>query len=89
MMGWDDGGMNGIGPFMWVFMIAFWVALLALIVFLLIRLLPGSAKYGGRDGGGAGPERSEEILDRLFARGEIDEETYRSRRSALSEMRRS
>ncbi len=89
MMGWDDGRMNGIGPFMWVFMIVFWVALLALIVFLLIRLLPGGAKDGGRDGAGAGAERPEEILDRLFARGEIDEETYRSRRSALSEMRRS
>jgi uncharacterized membrane protein len=34
-------------------------------------------------------ESPEQILDRLFALGEIDEQTYRTRRTALAEMRRS
>lgn len=87
MMGWYDGDhMSGFGPVMWMFMLVFWVALIALIVFLVVKLLPG-----GRDphttSSRSPTETPEQILDRMFALGEIDEETYRSRRSALSEMR--
>ncbi|WP_255395962.1 hypothetical protein [Kineosporia sp. R_H_3] len=32
-------------------------------------------------------EQPEEMLDRLFAAGEIDEVTYRARRTALAELR--
>lgn len=89
MMGWYDGGMGGGGSVMWLLMGVFWLALIALIVFLVIRLLPGSG------GGGAGATRPDpvnespdQILDRLFALGEIDEQTYRTRRTALADMRR-
>jgi putative membrane protein len=79
--------MDGFGPVMWMFMLVFWVALIALIVFLVVKLLPmGGGPRTNRSSGG-GRESPEQTLDRMFATGEIDEETYRSRRSALSEMR--
>jgi putative membrane protein len=68
--------------FGWLFMGLFWLGLVALIVWVVVRLLPS------RDRGDAGSgQTAEEILDRRFARGEIDEETYRSQRSALIEVR--
>lgn len=87
MMGWYDGDhMGGFGPVMWMFMLVFWVALIALIVFLVVKLLPAGRDQHTRSPGGV-QETPEQILDRMLALGEIDEETYRSRRSALTEMR--
>jgi putative membrane protein len=90
MMGWYGSGMGGAGPFMWVFMGLFWIALIGLIVWLVIRLLPGSgANHRHQASVAAGPAESpEQALDRMFALGEIDEATYRSRRGALAEMRK-
>lgn len=76
------GGYGGMGGGAWAFMGIFWVALLVLIVFLVVRLLPSG---GRRDP--AGPESPEEILDRRFARGELDAEAYQAQRSALSSVR--
>jgi putative membrane protein len=90
MMGWYGSGMGGAGPFMWMFMGVFWIALIGLIIWLVVKLLPGSgANQRTTSLGGAGPvESPEQVLDRLFAMGEIDETTYRTRRTALTEMRR-
>lgn len=102
MMGdWDHGRMMGGGyGGLWIVMVVFWILLLGLITFLVVRLLPGGGTREGPPVGGAGdptalppqtsgaPETPEQILDRLFALGEIDEQTYRSRRTALAEMRR-
>ena len=77
MMGWYGSGM-GLGA--WLFMGTFWVALLALIVWLVVRLLPA----GNRPAAGESVESPEDILDRRFARGEIDEQTYAAQRSALA-----
>jgi putative membrane protein len=77
MMGWYD---NGMGLPAWLFMGAFWVALLALIVWLVVRLLPA----GNRPSAEPGVESPEDILDRRFARGEIDEQSYAAQRSALA-----
>jgi putative membrane protein len=90
MMGWYGSGMGGAGPFMWMFMGLFWIALIGLIIWLVVKLLPGSgANQSSRPAVGVGPgESPEAILDRLFAMGEIDEATYRTRRTALAEMRR-
>src|SRR5665647_1907956 len=41
MMGWYGGGMGALG---WLAMGVFWVFLLGLIVWLVIRLLPGSSR---------------------------------------------
>lgn len=90
-MGWYDGGhMGGYAPLMWIAMLAFWVGLIALIVFLVVRLFP-SDKHSQTAPPASVPfgvqETPAQILDRMFALGQIDEETYRARRSALAEMR--
>jgi putative membrane protein len=79
MMGWYGPGM-GWGA--WFFMGLFWLALVVLIVWLVTRLLPSRQ----RPAAGA-PDSPEEILDRRFARGEIDEQTYRTQRATLAETR--
>jgi putative membrane protein len=89
MMGWYGSGMGGGAAFMWMFMGLFWIALIGLIIWLVVKLLPGSANQGTTAAGGPGPgESPEQMLDRLFALGEIDETTYRTRRTALTEMRK-
>ncbi len=79
MMGWYNHGM-GWGA--WLGMGAFWLVLLALIVFLIVRLLPSNDRSTGTP-----LESPEDILDRRFARGEIDEQTYAAQRAALAKHR--
>ena len=67
----------------WLLMGLFWAALLALIVWLVVKLLPA----GNRQAPGADPASPEEILDRRFAAGEIDEQTYRTQRAVLASTR--
>ena len=90
MMGWYGSGMGGAGPFIWMFMGLFWIALIGLIIWLVVKLLPGSSanQHSGPAAGVGLGEPPEQVLDRLFALGEIDEPTYRARRTALSEMRK-
>ena len=76
MMGWYGGMGWGAGMFMGVF----WLALLAVIIYLVVRLLPSDGQSGL---GGPRRESPEDILDRRFARGEIDLENYQAQRSAL------
>lgn len=88
-MGGYGGGMGWGG---WLGMGLFWLLLLGVILFLVVQLLPGAGQGGsGRGGyggfGGPGPESPEEILDRRFARGEIDIETYQAQRAALAQAR--
>jgi putative membrane protein len=67
----------------WLGMGVFWALLLALIVFLVVRLLPSN----DRGGSGDRLDTPEDILDRRFARGEIDEQTYAAQRATLAEHR--
>lgn len=76
MMGWYG---NGIGTFMWLGMGLFWLVLLGLIVWLVIRLLPGGGDEPTRSTG----ESAAEILDRRMASGEIDIEAWQAQRAAL------
>lgn len=72
MWGWESGGgwlMMGIGMLIWV-------ALIALVVWLVIRA-------GGQRPGTGGSESAEELLRRRYASGEIDTEEYQSRLEAL------
>jgi len=64
----------------------FWLVLLGLIVWLVMRLLPGSSGGGGttRSTG----ESNLEILDRRMASGEIDSEVWQTQRAALVGARR-
>jgi len=88
----DYGGGMGWGG--WFVMGLFWLLLLGVILFLVVRLLPRAGQGGSRQSpsgqgvsGDPGAESPEEILDRRFARGEIDIETYQAQRAALAEAR--
>jgi putative membrane protein len=82
----DEGGnhvqrisLDGSGG--WVLMALFWIAVVALIGWLIVRLTATAA-----DGPGAADRRFEtprEILDRRLARGEVDQETYDQLREHL------
>lgn len=92
MMGIYGGGMGGG---LWILMGLFWIVLIAVIIWLVVRLLssdgsrtesqvptsPSSAVTTAH--GPAAQESPVEILDRRFARGELDLETYQAHRSAL------
>ncbi|MDO8105679.1 hypothetical protein Q6348_00520 [Isoptericola sp. b441] len=101
MMGWHDygWGMTGFG---WLFMGLFWLALLGVIIWLVVRLLPGRSTQQQAPPPavppappaaappaphGSGPGSALDILDRRLAAGEIDVETYRATRAALLEGR--
>jgi putative membrane protein len=75
---------HGFGWAWMVFMPLFWIALLAVVIWAIVRLVsPGGAP---REVDGAGPRResAREILDRRFAAGEIDADTYTRARERLS-----
>jgi putative membrane protein len=59
-------------------MVVFWVAVIWLALILFRGLASRPSGEGDR------PERPEAILDRRYARGEIDEDEYRRRRKILS-----
>ena len=70
---------NGMGNFAWLGMGAFWLILLLLIVWLVVRLLPGSSGRTSRPGG----ESALDILDRRLASGEIDTQAWQAQREVL------
>jgi putative membrane protein len=77
-MGW--GGMAWVGM---IGMVLVWVILIAAVVWAVTRLLPGRTTRRAQGSG----ETPEEILDRRFAMGEIDIETYQTQRAALKQAR--
>jgi putative membrane protein len=80
VMNWYGGGMGWGG---WLVMGGFWLVLLAFIVFLVVRLLPSSRPPTS----GGSVESPEDILDRRFALGEVDEASYTAQRAALAKHR--
>lgn len=80
-MGWYGNGMGFAG---WFFMGLFWLVLLGVIIWAVVRLLPNRQQPSG---GRSIAETPEEILDRRFARGEIDLEAYQAQRAALAQSR--
>lgn len=72
-MGWGDGWgyMFGGG----ILMLLFWVAVIALIVWLVLAALRRGPAIGGRS--------ALDILEERYARGEIDREDYEARRQDL------
>ncbi len=77
MMGWYGG--NGMGSLGWLGMGVFWLILLVLIIWLVVRLLPGSGGGTTRYSG----ESSLEVLDRRLASGQIDTQAWQAQRAAL------
>ena len=92
MMGLYGGGMGGG---LWILMGLFWIGLIVAIIWLVTRLVPSNGPASGPAvapqptsallpaPGFAAYESPVEILDRRFAQGEIDLETYQAHRAAL------
>jgi len=77
MMNWyGRGGMGSVG---WLGMGLFWLVLLGLIIWLVVRLLPGSSGEPTRNTGASALD----ILDRRLASGQIDTEAWTAQRAAL------
>lgn len=74
MMGW------GMGWLMPIIMVAFWIAVIVGIVFL-IRWLVVSTGAGGR--GASSEDSALDILKRKYARGEIEKEEFEGKRKNL------
>ena len=66
-------GQMGVGG--WIGMVAFWVVVVALVIWALARLFPTQRRGGERA-----------VLDARLARGEIDPETYRLVREELDSL---
>jgi putative membrane protein len=70
----------------WVPMTVFWIVLVAVTVWAIVRLV--SSRTGDvrepRRAAAEPPEAPREILDRRLASGEIDVDTYEELRSKLS-----
>lgn len=87
-----DFGCGGFGAGGWIAMTVFWVSLLALVIWAVTRAGAGwgaavSRTSQERGRGDTAPESPEDIVDRRFAAGEIDEDTYQSMRAALRSSR--
>ncbi|WP_344048740.1 SHOCT domain-containing protein [Streptomyces thermoalcalitolerans] len=77
------------GGWAWItFMPLLWIALIGLVVWAVIRLTRGSSgDFSGRGHGWEDREHREtpeEILDRRYASGEIDADTYTEARERLA-----
>lgn len=79
----------GMGAGGWIAMTVFWVALVTLVVWLVIRVLPGAGgnRSEGRREDLADTETPGQILDRRYAAGELDMETYQVMRATLASSR--
>jgi putative membrane protein len=84
MMDRDDVG-TGAHWWMWATGLLVAVVLVGLVVWAVVRVTTQGARAGGGTSGGTGGgnRSADEILAERFARGEIDAEEYRQRRSAL------
>lgn len=74
MMGF--GGFGGMLGFGWLGMAVFWIALIALVVWAIISLVPGQREPVH--------ETSLETLKRRYTRGDISASEYEQARKGLS-----
>ena len=75
MWDWHTGwGGMGLGPFLWI-------GLLVVLVIVIVAIVRRSD--GGTGAAAGGGKTAREILDERFARGEIDQAEYESRRKSL------
>jgi len=76
----------GMGAGGWIAMAVFWIGVIALVVWLVVRAFPSGRRddaAAGGDSAVAQGETPEQLLDRRFASGEIDVATYESIRATL------
>ena len=88
MTNWYTDAMGGGNSSTQVLMVLLLIALIAVTVVLVAKLLPGARQQTAESCPGATMgETPAQSLDRLFATGDIDEQTYLARRTALTQMR--
>jgi putative membrane protein len=63
----------GMGFFGWIWMLLFWVAIIALAIWLIGLLFPSAKKQGDQQNDSPS---AQEILDIRYAQGELTEEQY-------------
>jgi putative membrane protein len=73
--------MGGIGWLGMIIQLLFWLGILALIAWAIMRIFPRQHRHTG--GSEVHPETAEEILRQRYARGEIDDKEYEVRRNVL------
>ncbi len=77
--------MMGYGPGMWgfggLFMLIFWIFVIAGLVWLVLTVTQAQSRPGSEG------DAALRILEERLARGEIDVEEFKSRRTALGDMR--
>lgn len=73
MMG-GSGGMFFGGGFMWIF----WLLVIVVIVAAVKAMMTGNAPRGGRQ-----EDSARSILEKRYARGEINREEYQEKRREL------
>lgn len=78
-------GSMGVGG--WLLMALLWGSILAVIVWTVTRLFPGSRSRPGEPGTPGSGESADSLLDRRLAAGDIDEETYLRLRGELTHTR--
>lgn len=69
---------NGMGVWGWMMMVAFWLVVIALVIWA-VRSTTGSTSRHG--------DEALRVLDERFARGEIDQDEYEERRRILESHR--
>lgn len=69
------------GVLMWLVMVLFWVFVIAAVVWLVLAL----GRSQARPADGSSSSSARRILEERLARGEIDAEEFRLRRSAIEE----
>ncbi|WP_430868503.1 hypothetical protein [Demequina aurantiaca] len=76
----------GMGAGGWIAMALFWIGVIVLVVWLIVRAFPAS-RHDDAVGSGqtslAQGETPEQLLDRRFAAGEVDVAAYDSMRATL------
>lgn len=77
----------GMGGGWWIGMTIFWVALIVLAVWLVRYMFSSSNSQGGSRRDDGWRETPQQTLDRRYAAGEIDEETYQAMRATLRSSR--
>ena len=70
----------GFGGFGFLFMAIFWLGIIAAAIWLLSNLFPKNNAMGTTNGT---PETAVSILQRRYARGEIDKEQFEQMRHEL------
>ena len=71
-----SGWCGGLGVGGWLLMALLWGSFLAVVIWAVTRLFPGSRSGRAEPSAPSGRESAGGILDRRLAAGEIDEDTY-------------